>query len=83
MLFDFYVQVLNIDGERDRVTLTLKKSLIESDLPIVKKIEDATVGLITPGVVAKILPKSVVINYFGGLRGTVSLREARYVPIEG
>lgn len=71
--------MLNVDEERGRVTLTLKKSLIDSDLPIVKTIDDAKVGLVTPGVIAKILPKSVVLNYFGGMRGSVSLREARCV----
>ena len=72
-------QVLNVDGQRNRVTLTLKKSLIDTELPVLTKLEDAKIGLVTPGVVAKILPKSLVINYFGGLRGTVALREARYV----
>lgn len=70
--------MLNVD-ERNRVTLTLKKSLIDTELPVLANIEDAKIGLLTPGVVAKILPKSIIINYFGGLRGTVSLREARYV----
>jgi rRNA biogenesis protein RRP5 len=72
-------QVFNVDEERNRVTLTLKKSLIDSELSILTRLEDAKIGLVTPGVVAKILPKSVIINYFGGLRGTVSLREARHV----
>src|SRR6266852_609316 len=72
-------QVLNVDGQRNRATLTLKKSLIDTELPVLTKLEDAKIGLVTPGVVAKILPKSIIINYFGGLRGTVALREARYV----
>ena len=68
-----------MDEERNRVTLTLKKSLIDTELPILTRVEEAKIGLVTPGVVAKIRPKSVIINYFGGLRGLVPLREARHV----
>lgn len=42
------VQVLNVDKERNRVTLTLKKSLIDKELPILTELTDAKIGLVTP-----------------------------------
>ncbi|KAF8323027.1 hypothetical protein DL93DRAFT_2049827 [Clavulina sp. PMI_390] len=68
-------RVLSVDEERNRVTLTLKKSLIESDLPLIKSVDDATAGLVTHGVVAKIMPKLVIVNYFGGVRAIIPIGE--------
>ena len=75
------MQVLAVDTEQNRISLTLKKSLVESELPIVAQFSDASVGLVTHGIVAKLLPKSVLVNYYGGIRASVPLREAAYVSL--
>jgi rRNA biogenesis protein RRP5 len=73
--------VLSVDTEQNRISLTLKKSLVESELPIVAQFSDASVGLVTHGVVAKLLPKSVLVKYYGGVSSFVPLREATYVSL--
>ncbi|EJD51778.1 nucleic acid-binding protein [Auricularia subglabra TFB-10046 SS5] len=68
-------RVLVVDPERNRLCLTLKKTLVESDLPIVSKIEEATPGTITHAVVFKNLDKGLLVEFFNNLRAFVPQRE--------
>jgi rRNA biogenesis protein RRP5 len=70
-------RVLALDPARNRIILTIKKSLIESELDIVTGIEGVKTGLITPGVVSKILDKGCLVDMFGGVKAFVPLSEAR------
>ena len=67
--------MLSVDTERSRVRLTLKKALLESDLPILSKFEDARVGMVVYGVVQRIEERYVLLEYYGDLRGLVPLNE--------
>ena len=67
--------MLSVDTERSRVRLTLKKALLESDLPILSKFEDARVGMVVYGVVQRIEERYVLLEYYGHLRGLVPLNE--------
>jgi rRNA biogenesis protein RRP5 len=62
-------RVLSVEPARSRVVLTLKKSLVDSELTIP--------GTLTPGVVAKILDKGLVVELFGGMKAFVPQSEAR------
>ncbi|KAG9084540.1 rRNA biogenesis protein rrp5, partial [Ceratobasidium sp. UAMH 11750] len=68
-------RVLNVDSDRSRVRLTLKKSLLESTLPILTSFEDAKVGMVTPGVVQRVEERFVILEYYGGVRSLVPLGE--------
>lgn len=57
--------------------LTLKKSLVDSELTIPAGQEDLKTGTLTPGVVAKILDKGLVVELFGGMKAFVPQSEAR------
>jgi len=73
---DVDLQIFSADPIRNRVVLTLKKQLITSELPIVSKIEDAQVGLVTQATVTKVNEKSVLVDFFGGLRALIPAAEA-------
>ncbi|KAF8745274.1 S1 RNA binding domain, partial [Rhizoctonia solani] len=68
-------QVLNVNPERNRVLLTLKKSLLDSTLPILAAFEDAKVGIVTPGVVQRIEERFVILEYYGSVKALVPLNE--------
>ena len=57
--------------------MSAKKTLIESTLPIVSKVGDADVGLITHAVVFKIGDKGLQVEFYNGLKAFVPTREAR------
>ena len=56
--------------------LTLKKVLVNSELPIVAAVKDAKVGVVTHATVTKILDKSLLVDFFGGVRALVPAAEA-------
>ncbi|GAA5875823.1 hypothetical protein JCM1840_003525 [Sporobolomyces johnsonii] len=69
-------RIFSADPIKNRVVLTLKKQLITSELPIVAKLDDAKVGVVTHATVTKVLEKSVLVDFFGGLRALVPAAEA-------
>lgn len=68
-----------MDAARNRVVLTAKKTLIDSTLPIISKIEDVKVGVVTHAVVFKVSEKSLQVEFFNNLKAIVPIKEARYV----
>ena len=66
-----------VDPDRRRVALTAKKTLVESDLLILARLEDAQVGTVTHAVVFKVLDKAILVEFYNNLRAQVPLREAR------
>ncbi|CEL57234.1 rRNA biogenesis protein RRP5 OS=Saccharomyces cerevisiae (strain ATCC 204508 / S288c) GN=RRP5 PE=1 SV=1 [Rhizoctonia solani AG-1 IB] len=68
-------KVLSVNPERSRVLLTLKKSLLDSTLPILGTFEDAKVGIVTPGVIQRIEERFVILEYYGGVKALVPLNE--------
>lgn len=69
-------RIYSVDPIKNRVALTLKKQLIESEFPIVASLADAKVGVITHGTVSKILDKAVLVDFFGGMRAIIPAGEA-------
>lgn len=69
-------RVFSLDAARSRVILTLKKSLVDSELDITTDIDTLQTGQVTPAVVSKLLAKGCVVDLFGGLRAFVPLSEA-------
>jgi hypothetical protein len=71
--------VLVVDPDRKRIALTAKKTLLESDLPILSKFEDVKVGVVTHAVVFKVLEKHLMVEFYNNLKATIPFREARYL----
>ncbi|TFK30827.1 U3 snoRNP-associated protein Rrp5 [Coprinopsis marcescibilis] len=73
-------KVLVVDPERKRIALSAKKTLLESDLPVLANIEDLLVGQVANGVVFRVFDKHLMIEFFNNLKASVSLKEASDVP---
>jgi rRNA biogenesis protein RRP5 len=56
--------------------LTAKKTLVESDLPLITHVEDAQVGVVTHAVIFKITEKRLLVEFFNNVKGSVSPKEA-------
>jgi rRNA biogenesis protein RRP5 len=56
--------------------LTAKKTLVESDLPLVSCIADAQVGMVTHAVIFKVMEKRLFVEFFNNLKGSIPLKEA-------
>ncbi|KAF8578416.1 U3 snoRNP-associated protein Rrp5 [Ramaria rubella] len=74
-------RVLVVDPDRRRIALTAKKTLVESDLPIISRLEDAQMGIVTHAVVYKIVDKGVLVEFYNNLRAQVSVKEASETPL--
>lgn len=70
-----------LEPARSRVVLTLKKSLVDSELEVPADFSRVKSGMITPAVVSKILDKGCIVDLFGGLRAFIPQSEARCVQV--
>ncbi|EIW86889.1 hypothetical protein CONPUDRAFT_115715 [Coniophora puteana RWD-64-598 SS2] len=69
-------RVLTVDPERKRVVLTAKKTLVDSELPIISSFEDAKVGMVVHAVVFKVFEKGLQLEFFNNVKAFVPVREA-------
>lgn len=67
-------RVLNVDLERERVELSLKKSLIEFQGPILEAFESLN-GAETMGTVIRTIDSGAKLLFFGGVRGLLPTSE--------
>jgi rRNA biogenesis protein RRP5 len=75
---DVLGKVLVVDPERKRIVLTAKKTLLDSDLPILSKFEDAKVGVVTHAVVFNVSEKHILVEFYNNLKAIVHSQETRY-----
>ncbi|KAJ7706378.1 hypothetical protein B0H17DRAFT_1192865 [Mycena rosella] len=68
-------RVLVVDPERKRISLTAKKTLVESTLPVIAKLEDAKVGVVAHAVIFKVFEKHLMVEFFNNLKALVPARE--------
>ncbi|KAJ7783575.1 hypothetical protein DFH07DRAFT_192575 [Mycena maculata] len=68
-------RVLVVDPERKRISLTAKKTLVESTLPIIATLDDAKIGTVTHAVVFKVFEKHLMVEFFNNLKALVPARE--------
>ncbi|KAH8119935.1 hypothetical protein DFH11DRAFT_1557375 [Phellopilus nigrolimitatus] len=74
-------RVLAVDPNRRRILLTAKKTLVESDMPIVSSLDDVEAGLVTHGVVCKVLDKILIVEFYNNVRAIVPTREVSEEPV--
>lgn len=73
------VQVLVVDTDRNRISLTAKKTLVDSALPILSDFDEVKVGIITHAVVFKIHEKHLMVEFYNNLKASVPAKEIKYV----
>ncbi|KZV74937.1 nucleic acid-binding protein [Peniophora sp. CONT] len=69
-------RVLVVDPERKRIALTAKKTLVESELPIITAFEDAKVGMVTHATIFRVTDKRLQIEFFNNVKGAIPAKEA-------
>ncbi|WFD36368.1 rRNA biogenesis protein rrp5 [Malassezia cuniculi] len=69
-------RVLHTDPERNRIVLSLKRTLVDSDLPLVSSVDQAVPGLVTLAVVTRHLQRSILVELGGTVRAVVPYTEA-------
>ncbi|KAF8519094.1 U3 snoRNP-associated protein Rrp5 [Hysterangium stoloniferum] len=74
-------RVLVVDADRKRIALTAKKTLVESELPVITSLDDVKVGMVTHAVVYKILSNAVLVEFYNNLNALVPAKEASETPL--
>ncbi|TRM65942.1 hypothetical protein BD626DRAFT_612896 [Schizophyllum amplum] len=69
-------RVLVVDEARKRISLTAKKSLLDSSLPVLARYEDAQVGMITHAVVFKVHDKHLMVEFYNNVKAIVPAKDA-------
>ncbi|KAE8209720.1 hypothetical protein CF327_g6323 [Tilletia walkeri] len=77
------VRVWAVNPAKNRIVLTLKKTLLQSDLPVVGSLQDARVGVVTHAVVSRLPDPSskrgggagLLVDLYGGLRAFIPASE--------
>jgi rRNA biogenesis protein RRP5 len=70
-------RVLSTNSAEHKVLLTLKRSLVHSDLPLLTRYSDAVVGEFVHGFVITVKPFGCMIGFYNSLRAVCPLRELR------
>ncbi|CCF40910.1 rRNA biogenesis protein RRP5, partial [Colletotrichum higginsianum] len=68
-------RVLSVRPRKRQLRLTLKKTLVNSDAPIVKNYDDAEVGMQTPGTITGFTAAGAQLEFFGDVRGFLPLSQ--------
>ena len=55
--------------------MTIKKTLVNSDAPIITSYENATPGMVTPGTLVKVLPSGATVEFYSGVMAFLPVRE--------
>ncbi|CAO3592652.1 unnamed protein product [Absidia cylindrospora] len=63
------VRVLMVDEERNKLVLTLKKSLLKTDLPLIKSLSDAKPKMATHGVIVNVLTNGCIVGFYNNVTG--------------
>ncbi|KAF9460156.1 hypothetical protein BDZ94DRAFT_1266781 [Collybia nuda] len=74
-------RVLVVDTDRKRISLTAKKTLLDSTLPILSSFDDAKVGQVTHSVVFKIYEKHLMVEFYNNLKALVPMKEISEIPL--
>ncbi|OLN85680.1 rRNA biogenesis protein rrp5 [Colletotrichum chlorophyti] len=68
-------RVLSVRPRKHQIRLTLKKTLVNSDAPIIKSYDEIEVGVQTPGTITELSSSGALLDFFGGVRGFLPVSE--------
>ncbi|KAI9816738.1 MAG: rRNA biogenesis protein rrp5 [Phylliscum demangeonii] len=75
-------RVLSANPERRRLRLTLKKTLVNSDLPVITSYENISSGVRSSGTIINIIPSGAFVQFFGPVRAYLPISEMSESLIE-
>lgn len=75
-------RVLSTDVEKQRVNLTLKKSLVNSDIEPWLDFSQLTLGATGPGTLTKVKPAGALVQFYGSLKGWLPAAEMSEAYVE-
>jgi len=68
-------RVLSVEPERRRLLLTHKKTMVESDLPLITQCSDASPGISTHGFITAIKDYGCLVTFYNNVKGLVPRAE--------
>ena len=68
-------RILMNNPARNQLRMTIKKTLVNSDAPIITSYESATPGMVTPGTLIKILPSGAIVKFYSDVTAFLSVGE--------
>ncbi|XP_034155929.2 protein RRP5 homolog [Pangasianodon hypophthalmus] len=73
-------KVLSVDYQNKKITLTRKKALMETSLPLFLSYTDARVGLVSHGFIVCIKDFGCIVRFYGDVKGLVPTSELTSEP---
>lgn len=68
-------RVLSVNVSQKRMKLTMKKTLVNSEAPVLKSYDDVSIGLQVPGTIIKVQQNGARIQFYGALQGFLPTSE--------
>jgi len=68
-------RILMNDPARKQLRMTIKKTLVNSDAPIITSYENAAPGMVTPGTLVKVLPSGAVVKFYSDVTAFLPVGE--------
>lgn len=68
-------RVLSTNLAKKQMRLTLKKTLVNSEAPVVKSYDEVSVGMQIPGTIIKVQSSGAIIQFFGTVQGFLPISE--------
>lgn len=70
-MFELLFQVLFVEPERKRLRLTHKKTLVNSELPLITNYSDIKLGMKSHGFITSIRDYGCIVHFYNNVRGLV------------
>ncbi|KAF8451798.1 hypothetical protein BGX38DRAFT_1181201, partial [Terfezia claveryi] len=68
-------RILMNDPAKKQLRMTIKKTLVNSDAPIITSYENAAPGMVTPGTLVKVLPSGAVVKFYSDVTAFLPVGE--------
>lgn len=68
-------RVLSVEPSKNRMRLTMKKTLVNSEAPVVKSYDDASIGMQVPGTIIKLQDNGALVRFYGRVKGFLPVSE--------
>ncbi|CAI5732479.1 unnamed protein product [Hyaloperonospora brassicae] len=75
-------RVLHVNFEAKKTFLTMKSGLLASELPVLSSFEEATIGFLGHGFIAKIAEYGVIVSFYNNVYGLVPMAVLQQAGIE-
>ncbi|KAF7689557.1 hypothetical protein HF521_012910 [Silurus meridionalis] len=75
-------KVLSVDYQNKKITMSRKKALMETTLPLILSYADARVGLVSHGFIVCIKDFGCIVKFYGEVKGLVPMSELTSEPFD-